>query len=247
MIKIFRNIRQKLLAEGKTTNYLKYAIGEIVLVVIGILIALQINNWNQIRLAKIEEQTILSNLHQEFLRNKETLNLVIKQNGASYHASVTIMDLIGKSRAEIESINTDSLLYKSIDYNMFSPSENALSDLLQSGRLQLLKNENLKELLYQWSSIMKNGLENYEGVDSKIENDLVPYLTLHHSLKDIDFYGPLNWKRKSELKVDKLKIFEDIEYENLMDDYLFRLLTYFNNLNEARIIIDDIINKTNIK
>jgi len=47
MIKLFRNIRQKLVAEGKTTNYLKYAIGEIVLVVIGILIALQINNWNE--------------------------------------------------------------------------------------------------------------------------------------------------------------------------------------------------------
>ena len=47
MIKLFRNIRQKLVTEGKTTNYLKYAIGEIVLVVIGILIALQINNWNK--------------------------------------------------------------------------------------------------------------------------------------------------------------------------------------------------------
>jgi len=44
MIKLFRNIRKQLLNQGKTTNYLKYAVGEIVLVVIGILIALQINN-----------------------------------------------------------------------------------------------------------------------------------------------------------------------------------------------------------
>ena len=50
MIKFFRNIRQKLLNEGKTSKYFKYAIGEIVLVVIGILIALQINNWNEQRL-----------------------------------------------------------------------------------------------------------------------------------------------------------------------------------------------------
>ena len=57
MIKFFRNIRKTLVNEGKTSNpasamasagtYLKYAIGEIVLVVIGILIALQINNWNE--------------------------------------------------------------------------------------------------------------------------------------------------------------------------------------------------------
>lgn len=49
MIKFFRKIRQNLLSEGKTGKYLKYAIGEIVLVVIGILIALQINNWNEQR------------------------------------------------------------------------------------------------------------------------------------------------------------------------------------------------------
>ena len=47
MIKFFRKIRQNLLSEGKTGKYLKYAIGEIILVVIGILIALSINNWNQ--------------------------------------------------------------------------------------------------------------------------------------------------------------------------------------------------------
>lgn len=49
MIKFFRKIRQNLLSEGKTGKYLKYAIGEIILVVIGILIALQINNWNENR------------------------------------------------------------------------------------------------------------------------------------------------------------------------------------------------------
>jgi hypothetical protein len=47
MIKLFKKIRQNLLLENKTSKYFKYAIGEIVLVVIGILIALQINNWNE--------------------------------------------------------------------------------------------------------------------------------------------------------------------------------------------------------
>ena len=47
MIKFFRHIRQSLLAEGKTGKYLKYALGEILLVVLGILIALQLNIWNE--------------------------------------------------------------------------------------------------------------------------------------------------------------------------------------------------------
>ncbi|MDP3313957.1 DUF6090 family protein [Lutibacter sp.] len=65
MIKLFRNIRKKLVAEGKTANYLKYAIGEIVLVVIGILIALQINNANEKRKATTQEITILKNIQED--------------------------------------------------------------------------------------------------------------------------------------------------------------------------------------
>lgn len=59
MIKFFRKIRQNLLSEGKTGKYLKYAIGEIVLVVIGILIALQVNNWNVQRLEAEQTKDIL--------------------------------------------------------------------------------------------------------------------------------------------------------------------------------------------
>ena len=59
MIKFFRKIRQNLLSEENTGNYLKYALGEIVLVVIGILMALQINNWNEQRKTDIKEQILL--------------------------------------------------------------------------------------------------------------------------------------------------------------------------------------------
>ena len=232
-------------AGGKTGKYLKYAIGEIVLVMIGILLALQVNSWNENRLSRLEEKAILSNLNREFLQNKDALTFVMKENEESYQASLIIMDLIGKSRTELESINTDSLIYQTIDFNGFNPSENALSDLLQSGRLQLLKNETLKDLLYQWSRTMITVMDNYDGFDAKIENDLIPYLTKNYSLKDIDMHGHLKWKSKSKLKIDKLKIFEDIEYENLMDDTLYKLQTYFNDLNDAKTIINSIIKETN--
>ncbi|GLU45473.1 hypothetical protein Musp01_30970 [Muricauda sp. NBRC 101325] len=57
MIKFFRNIRKTLLNEGKTSKYLKYAVGEIILVVIGILIALHINNWNENRKIQKEQHS----------------------------------------------------------------------------------------------------------------------------------------------------------------------------------------------
>ena len=65
MIKFFRKIRYNLMEQNKTGKYFKYAIGEIVLVVIGILIALQINNWNTHRIERSKEDSYLVNLKQD--------------------------------------------------------------------------------------------------------------------------------------------------------------------------------------
>ena len=69
MVKFFRKIRQNLLMENKTGKYFKYAIGEIILVVIGILIALQINNWNEKRKINNEIESVFSLLEQELETN----------------------------------------------------------------------------------------------------------------------------------------------------------------------------------
>lgn len=76
MIKFFRHIRKRLVSENKLSKYLLYAIGEIVLVVIGILIALSINNWNEGRLALDKERTTLSNLNSEFSENLKDLDSI---------------------------------------------------------------------------------------------------------------------------------------------------------------------------
>ena len=68
MIKFFRKIRQKMLTENKISKYFLYAIGEIVLVVIGILIAISINNWNENIKEKQQEKVILTTLKKEFSR-----------------------------------------------------------------------------------------------------------------------------------------------------------------------------------
>lgn len=69
MIKFFRQIRFKLMSENKTSKYFKYAIGEIVLVVIGILIALQINNWNSERLESNEKIALMKSMKEELIQN----------------------------------------------------------------------------------------------------------------------------------------------------------------------------------
>ena len=80
MIRFFRNIRQKLAAQNKVAAYLRYAIGEILLVVIGILIALQVNNWNEQQKLKTSEQVVLKSLLKEFEHNQELLENSILMN-----------------------------------------------------------------------------------------------------------------------------------------------------------------------
>ena len=64
------------MSENKTSKYFKYAIGEILLVVIGILIALQINNWNERRKASIQEAELLENIYEDINYNLESIQFV---------------------------------------------------------------------------------------------------------------------------------------------------------------------------
>lgn len=79
MIKFFRKIRKKLLSEGKTGKYFKYAIGEIILVVIGILIALGINNWNENRKDRKQENEFLISIRKDLKQDKAFIQLIIEQ------------------------------------------------------------------------------------------------------------------------------------------------------------------------
>ncbi|MDY2587554.1 DUF6090 family protein [Winogradskyella aquimaris] len=241
MIKFFRKIRQRLITENQFRKYLLYAIGEIVLVVIGILIALQINTWNQKRIAKEDERKILANLKSEFQQNRKELSGAITMNEKCMETGRFIMNLIGNDVEKIREIDTDSLLFQGFEYAQFNPSENALADLLQSGRLNLISDEYLKSLLYQWTRAKKGAEDQFSGLDDKIEDDLVPYLTLNYPLRDVDSYGRLAWKEKSKLDNDKTLIFRDMQYENLLDDFLYRLSGYTIELKRMDIIFKSIV------
>ncbi len=74
MIRFFRNIRQQLASENKAMAYLRYAVGEIVLVVIGILIALQVNNWNSSRIEKNKESVYFNNIKRDLIEQNKSID-----------------------------------------------------------------------------------------------------------------------------------------------------------------------------
>jgi len=233
-----------MLTENKFSKYLIYAIGEIVLVVIGILIALSINNWNQERIQKLEEQSIVKNIHTEYLQNKAIIKRRIEENELCEAALRQLMNNIGKDEDYLKKQNVDSLLFYAFDPPIFRPSENTISGLIQSGRLELLQNQELVNLIYNWGRTMKALTDRTTRFTAKLDNEIFPYLSKKYSFKDIDAYGPLNWKEKSNLKVNKLQIFKEIEFENHTDEFLYWIADSKNLFIELDLLIDNILKET---
>ena len=86
MIKFFRNIRQTMIKDNRITKYLLYAVGEIILVVIGILIALQINNWNEKRVIREETELRLSKLIEDLVNDQNQLKNMQYEYSFNFHA-----------------------------------------------------------------------------------------------------------------------------------------------------------------
>ncbi len=155
MIKFFRKIRQRLLTENKFSKYMLYAIGEIILVVIGILIALQINNANENRKLDTQEQNYLIALQEEFRYNKEQLEKVVYKNNRYGDAALEILKHTGPDTPQITEEEFSKLFLRMINSEVqYRPSNGVLEEIISSGKLDIFKNQELKKHLSSWSGVL---------------------------------------------------------------------------------------------
>ena len=163
--------------KNKTGKYLKYAIGEIVLVVIGILIALQINNWNEYSKDREQERELLTQLQSEFVSNLKQLDEKIAMRNTMIRASFKILDMIDHP----EKLNPDSLLLY-ISRNQTTPTFDPIrNDLSSSGRIQYLRNAVLKQKLSLWTSEIVQVTEEEDAWEEVRASGYSPYL-VHRGL-----------------------------------------------------------------
>ena len=247
MIKFFRKIRQQLLNANKFSKYLLYAVGEIILVMIGILLALQVNNWNEHQKELKQEKVIMFNLNNEFIKNNKLLNEHRIQYQVAKKSIDLLMSLIGQSENEIEKNNIDSLLSITIDVYDFRPTENVMSGIIASGKLDLITSDSLKNALFEWSVGLQVKEEAVQTLDHTTQNLLIPYLSKNGSLKNIDSYGFLQWKEKSRLKSNNLNLFSQNEFENHLDNHAWSVTSCKNTLDSLQIISQKIIRLTKSK
>lgn len=202
MIKFFRKIRQKLLSENQFSRYLLYAIGEIFLVVIGILLALQINNWNSYQNDREIEQNVLKSLANEFKINLTELSKDHKLNQASLDAGYALLQ---ENRTELSSSEVDSLIGTALNYATFDARTGVFDETIASGKMRLIQNDSLKTLLSLWTGKLKD-----LGEDAIIRRDHIvhnasPLFRKHIPYRNFDeAYDRNDYLR--ELRINPIKV-----------------------------------------
>ena len=146
--------------QNKTSRYFKYAIGEIVLVMIGILLALQVNSWNQNRLERLEEKAVLKSLHSDFIETQNRANQTIKkQSRVVDYCDKMMLLMLDKP----ENINRDSIadymFSGTLAYWRVEPVNGTYDALIGSGKTGIIQNQDLSQLLAEFSAELKYGFE----------------------------------------------------------------------------------------
>lgn len=238
MIKFFRRIRQNILIgeippagrAGKTGKYFKYAVGEIILVVIGILIALQINTWNENRLEGIEATNYLKQIKGELLFDWESFNndLELFQKNMEY------LNIVSDGKYDEVDL---SLLLHSLTRNLSDKNFGAsFNKLTESGSIKHIKSHQLRE-----------ELQAYYISSTSLYNNLADYHA-QYNLENIE--GPLLriLRHEKNFRVNSDEVIEKLESENIismvnwqisfMEVFVPIIESMMNNVDELIILIN---------
>lgn len=160
-MKLFRGFRQQLIHDKNLKKYLLYAIGEILLVMIGILLAFQVDNWNEDREKKIEEIRTYENIREQILGDKRNIEGQINYNKkymTQFEYGLKI--ILENDRTNLDTLA--SIIPNLMNYSDFDREGNIYETLVNSGKIQLLRNQSivnrirLLEQRYNYLNRMEN-------------------------------------------------------------------------------------------
>ncbi|RNC92090.1 MAG: hypothetical protein ED555_02990 [Allomuricauda sp.] len=255
MIKFFRRIRQKLLSENTFSKYLLYAVGEIILVVIGILIALQINTWNEERKERLREQAILKSLSIDFRTNIDNVDDAYNTFLEAYEASVKLLEIVRADDTvdggEVEQL-LDEVINKTKSLDIITGS---IDEMLNTGSINLIRDIKLKKQLSNWSYYQTDTEDDIVIYRDYLFSFFIPSLTNKALLRNMEvpdfFEDNLNLKEisKSNFNIDYNTTIRTIEFENELYNntlnYMYAINSYkvfVNYLNDTLELIEKNIN-----
>jgi len=201
MIKFFRNIRQHMIKENKVTKYLLYAIGEIVLVVIGILIALQVNQWNQNRNERKRELGYLKEIKTNLVSDSTNLNVVIDYNNHKIMVYDSIIMMFDMKYSKLDHAQYIVANFPTIaSFELFNINSTAFDNMKSADNLGILSNNLLRQELTAYYNY------NIDGSQEKLvlqTRKLTDYLNQSIVTKEmIEQFLGMKTKFPSESSVD---------------------------------------------
>ena len=222
-----------MLTENKFSKYFLYAIGEIVLVVIGILIALQINNWNQNQSDRKKEVTILEELKKEFEENSIRYEETIKGQTFALNSNQSFLLCLEKKDLNYKRDSIAGfIIYGPLNYFRAEPVIGAYQSFNASGNIGLIQNSALKSKLAAFSSEISQGFED-EAASMDILNLLnIEFSSILEPLMPTEIREQLGLKQSQNMDVESqnnalLKLYES---QNIMSLTLMRGRTEHNRL-----------------
>ncbi len=174
MIQFFRKIRHSLVSENKFRKYLLYAIGEIILVVIGILIALQINNWNDYRKERQSEQLILRN----FKKNLKTDAQLLQQFHESADKGIKAVDtilLMVNSHIDFNYMSFATSIERVLSNNYFQTTSTTFDQSISTGNIDLIQDDSLRFEILNYYKLSKLNFEDNRMLETN-QNHVFPTL-----------------------------------------------------------------------
>lgn len=226
MLLIFRKLRRSFFLPGKVRTYLAYAVGEIILIVVGILLALQISEWNQARKDRLEEQLIIIALLDEFRENKNAIKYGRDFNNDLLETEENLMSLTIEAEPKITIAEMDKLISASNWFwGRYRFSFSTLNSVLQSGKLHLVNSDLLRQKLAGWAAVMEKVRIGQSQDYITWHEDWIPYLRKHIYLPQItnasegepggDPHPSLSVPMKPIVR-DHRNILADLEFQNLL-------------------------------
>lgn len=183
MIKFFRKIRKQLLNENKFSKYLFYAVGEIFLVVIGILIALQLNIWNEARKDRNEEKLIVKTIYDELNQNLQYSTSVISQIEKRLNMTVTLMGYTATKEISISAEAFDSIMVQAFLFPPYTPIKADLERVLGSDQIDLIHSTELQKRLSDYKTSIDGAALYYRYAEDDFKLLILPYFVKNYSLK----------------------------------------------------------------
>ena len=247
MIKFFRNIRQTLIKENKTSNYFKYAIGEIALVVIGILIALQINNWNEQKKADQFELKMLAEIKKSIVKDNTYLQFILEERVKVIDSNCAVLKKMLKQN-KIDSVEFNKNLLGIGFGFIFQYSDGAYEALKASG-IDKVTNDSLRNELIQFYDFVGprttqlidfHSNENYRQSERELSWEIFEYDVV--SIGDIGLHiAPIRYK------LDNYRDSRLLQYLQLRSTYAanggIRIRNYIRDSDKLRSLLEKELNK----